>query len=153
MINLILSFFFFWLLVLTLFFLKLRNHYYYLTSKTRKQTLDEILEELIKSDKKLQNNIESLKRQLSDIIEKSKYHFQKFAIVRFNPFERVGGEQSFVIALLDEQENGYTLNFIYTKDGLRVYPKEIINGKGVNIDLSDEEREAIKQSKKIKVNF
>jgi hypothetical protein len=110
--------------------------------------LDEIVEELLKTEQKNQHEIETLKKQLSDIIEKSKYHFQKFGIVRFNPFERVGGEQSFVIALLDEKENGYTLNFIYTKDGLRVYPKEVVNGKGINIDLSDEEKEAIRQSKK-----
>ncbi|MGB9707236.1 MAG: DUF4446 family protein [Microgenomates group bacterium] len=151
MINLILTFFFFWLLVLTLFFIKLKNHYLHLTTKTRKETLDEILEELLKNEQIIQNNLESLKKQLSDIIEKSKYHFQRYGIVRFNPFERVAGEQSFVIALLDKEENGYTLNFIYTKEGLRVYPKEIIKGQGVNIELSEEEKKAIKQSK-IKVN-
>jgi hypothetical protein len=148
MINLVLTFFFFWLLVLTLFFIKIRNHYLYLTSKTEKETLDEILEKLLKDEEEIKNNLETLKKQVFDIIEKSKYHFQKFGIVRFNPFDRVGGEQSFVIALLDNEENGYTLNFIYTKEGLRVYPKEIIKGKGAKFELSEEEKEAIKQAKK-----
>lgn len=150
--NLILTFFFFWLLVLTLYFLKLRQHYFYLTSKTKKETLDEILEKLLKDDEIFSNELSLIKKEIGRISENSKYYFQKYGLVRFNPFERVGGEQSFVIAFLDKEDNGLTINFIYTKEGLRIYPKEVRLGKGVNFELSQEEKEAIKNSKKIKVD-
>lgn len=150
--NLILTFFFFWLLVLTLYFLKLRQHYFYLTSKTKKETLDEILEKLLKDDEIFSNELSLIKKEIGRISENSKYYLQKYGLVRFNPFERVGGEQSFVIAFLDKEDNGLTINFIYTKEGLRIYPKEVRLGKGVNFELSQEEKEAIKNSKKIKVD-
>lgn len=146
--NLILTIFFFWLLVLTLYFLKLRQHYYYLTSKTQKDTLDEILEKILKEDEEFKKEIDFLKNELNKLINSSRYHFQKYGLVRFNPFDRSGGDQSFVIAFLDEKDNGLTVNFIYTKEGLRVYTKEIREGRGVNFELSEEEKEAIKKSRK-----
>ncbi len=80
------------------------------------------------------------------MIEESKYYFYKIGMVRFNPFERSGGEQSFVIAVLDKQNNGLVINFIYTRDGLRTYSKKVKNGKGQEYDLSEEEQKAIEKS-------
>lgn len=151
--NLILTIFFFWLLVLTLHFLKLRQHYYYLTSKTQKDTLDEILEKILKEDEEFKKEIDFLKNELNKLINSSRYHFQKYGLVRFNPFDRSGGDQSFVIAFLDEKDNGLTVNFIYTKEGLRVYTKEVREGRGVNFELSEEEKEAIKKSRKNSVKI
>ena len=73
-------------------------------------------------------------------------HFQKIGLVRFNPFERVGGEQSFVIALLNNLNSGLVINFIYTREGLRTYIKKIREGKGEKYNLSNEEQEAVKKS-------
>lgn len=136
-----------WLIVLSFVVFKLRNHYYNLISKTRKDKLDEILDSLLEQDKKNYNEIEIIKKEFKNQIQLSKLHLHKVGLIRFNPFDRAGGEQSFVIAFLDSEDNGIILNFIYTRDGLRVYTKKVTKGKGEEYDLSDEEKKAIEKSR------
>ncbi len=121
---------FFWLLILSWALWQIRGY-------IRKNRI------LGSGDVKLQKDIEQIRKELNREIEKSKFYLQKIGLVRFNPFERMGGEQSFIVALLDEQNNGITANFIYTRDGLRVYTKKVKAGKGQEYDLSDEEKKAI----------
>jgi len=135
-----------WLVVLSVIVFKLKNHYYNLISSTKKEKLDDILDWLIKTDKKNEIEIIELKKQLEQEISLSKLHIQKIGLVRFNPFERLGGEQSFVVALSDQEKNGLLLNFIYTKEGLRVYTKRVKKGKGEEYELSVEEQKAMERS-------
>ncbi|MGB9883493.1 MAG: DUF4446 family protein [Microgenomates group bacterium] len=136
----------FWLAGLTYFFLKLRNHYYRLISSSKKQNLDDILDWLLNNDKKNDQEIKLLKQKLEEEIKKSNFYFKKIGLVRFNPFSGGANDQSFVLALLDNLNNGIILNFIYTKEGLRVYTKRVNQGKGVEYQLSDEEKKAIENS-------
>jgi len=135
-----------WLIFLSYIVFKLRNHYYNLISKTKKEKLDEILDLLLSEDKKLTSEIEMIKTALEKQINLSRLHLQKVGLIRFNPFERTGGDQSFVAAFLDRENNGIILNFIYTRDGLRVYTKKVKKGKGEEYDLSEEEKKAIEKS-------
>jgi len=144
--NIILSFFFFWIFALTLIILKLKSHYYNLISRTKKSNIDEILDKIIFDNEKINKEIESLKNRLNQQIDQSKFYLQKIGLVRFDPFERMAGEQSFVLALLDKEDNGIVINFINTKEGLRVYTKRIKSKQGVDIELSQEEKEAIKNA-------
>ena len=138
--------FFIWLLVLTVVFFKLRNHYYHLISTTKKDRLDDILDSLIEHDGQINHEIESVKKKMEAEIAASKLHLQKIGLVRFNPFESRGGEQSFVISMLDIENSGIILNFIYTREGLRVYTKRVKKGRGVEYELSGEEEKAIEKS-------
>jgi hypothetical protein len=81
-------------------------------------------------------------KNLEDISEKT---IQKTGIVRFNPFNDMGGNQSFVIALLDDKNNGFVISSLFVKEGNRVYAKAIKDGKSDHI-LSDEEKEALKRA-------
>ena len=145
-IYLVGAIFFVWLIFLSMTVLKIKSHYEKLIIRTRKESIDEILDVLLDNQKKLAEENIGIKKELKEQILSSRLHIQKIGLVRFNPFERMGGEQSFIIALLDKEENGLTLNFIYTKEGLRVYTKKIKNGKGDEYDLSEEEKKAIEQS-------
>ncbi len=137
---------FIWLLVLTFIFVKLRNHYYNLISTTKKERLDDILDSLISGEKILKAEVDELKKRLDIEVKKSNLHLQKIGLVRFNPFGTVGGEQSFVAAFVDQENSGIVLNFIYTKEGLRVYTKRVKKGVGVEYELSKEEEKAIEKS-------
>lgn len=134
--------FFLWILILTFIVFKLRNHYYNLTSGTKKEKLDDMLESLMAGEKKMGNELQLLKKQVEEETKSSQLHLQKVALVRFNAFERAGGNESFVVCLLDNYKNGIIFNFIYTKDGLRVYTKRIREGRGVEYELSKEEEKA-----------
>lgn len=83
---------------------------------------------------------------LEDISEKT---FQKLGVVRFNPFNNLGGNQSFVIALLDKNNNGFVISSLFIKEGNRVYTKAVKNGKSEHA-LSDEEKLAIEKAIKQK---
>ncbi|MCS6956799.1 MAG: DUF4446 family protein [Patescibacteria group bacterium] len=146
--NFINFIFFTWLFLLSYFLLKTRNHYNNLVSKTRKEKLEEILNVLLEKNVKISSEVDLLKKELKNQIDFSRNYFQKIGILRYDPFYKEGSKQSFVISLLDANDNGIILNFIYTREGLRIYPKKVKNGKGEEYELSDEEKKVIEISKK-----
>ena len=66
-------------------------------------------------------------------------------LVRFNPFEETGGNQSFALALLDADGDGWVLSSLHARSGTRVYAKAIVGGRS-DTGLSEEETTAIKQA-------
>lgn len=138
---------FLWLIVLTILLLKVKKHYNSLIGHTGKRTLDTILDEIITQDKHFAQEITTLKKGLEEVGTQAEFHFQKIGLVRFNPFERQGGEQSFILSFLDKKNNGIIVNFLYTKEGVRVYSKRITEGKSDDYELSKEEKEAIINAK------
>jgi hypothetical protein len=66
-------------------------------------------------------------------------------LVRFNPFGEVGGDQSFSIALLDSDHNGFVITSHYAREASRIYAKPVKNGKSTYA-LSEEEKGAIKEA-------
>ncbi len=71
--------------------------------------------------------------------------FQRVGLVRFNPFEDTGGNQSFALALLDADGNGWVLSSLHARNGTRLYAKAIRGGRSDGA-LSDEETAALKQA-------
>ncbi|MEO8570271.1 MAG: DUF4446 family protein [Chloroflexota bacterium] len=71
--------------------------------------------------------------------------FQRIGLVRYNPFEETGGNQSFALALLDAAGNGWVLSSLHARSGTRVYAKGIKAGRA-DAALSDEETAAIQQA-------
>lgn len=145
-IYIIYSLFFVWLLILSYILFKTRKHYFNLISKTGKNKIDDILDSLVEEGRKTGTEVAEIKKELYDTISKTNFFIKKIGIVRYNPFGRVGNDQSFVLSLLDNENNGVLINFIYTSDGLRVYTKRTDKGKGKDYQLSEEEEKAIKES-------
>jgi len=145
-IYIVLALFLIWLAILTSLILKTKAHYNNLISNTRKHKIDEILDELLMVDKKTKEELEIVKKKLQEEIKTSTLHIQKVGLVRFNPFEKTGGEKSFVVTFLNYENSGIIINFMHTRDGLRVYSKKVKNGKSEEFDLSEEERRAIEKS-------
>lgn len=96
--------------------------------------------------------VEALNKEIQKTEDRVKYlegiakiSFQKVGIIRFNPFRNFGGDQSFVIALLDGKNNGFVMSSIFTEQGSRIYSKSVVGGKSRHT-LSKEEEEAIKKA-------
>jgi hypothetical protein len=66
-------------------------------------------------------------------------------LYKFNPFNNTGGEQSFVLTLLDGHKNGIVLTVLNGRGMTRFYAKKIENGTSEQL-LSDEEKQCIKNS-------
>lgn len=138
--------FFIWLVILSYLLYKTRHHYSKLIKRTKGQKIDEILDAILENDASLQKDLLTIKKEIKHITDESNFYFHKIGLVRFNPFGRTSGDQSFILAFLDKENRGITLNFIYTHEGIRVYAKKVKDGKGEEYDLSDEEERAIKQA-------
>ena len=54
--------------------------------------------------------------------------FSRVGLVRYNPFEETGGNQSFALALLDANGDGWVLSSLHARSGTRVYAKAIARG-------------------------
>ena len=67
----------------------------------------------------------------------------KINVTRYNPFEDIGGDQSFILVLLDKDNSGLLLTSLHHRSFSRIYAKPIKNGQGDNITLSKEEKSAI----------
>ena len=67
----------------------------------------------------------------------------KIGISRFNPFDDIGGDQSFILTILDKNNSGALITSLHNRDLTRIYAKPIKNGVGENITLSKEEKSAI----------
>jgi hypothetical protein len=70
------------------------------------------------------------------------YLLQHIGVVRFNPFPDKGGDQSFVVAILDDHSDGVVLSGLHSRVDSRVYAKPIARGQS-NYTLTGEEKEAI----------
>lgn len=69
----------------------------------------------------------------------------RFSLVKFNPFQDTGGEQSFVVSLLDPGGSGILLTSLNGRGISRLYAKRVVAGKP-EVELSTEEKQALSQA-------
>jgi Protein of unknown function (DUF4446) len=65
------------------------------------------------------------------------------ALVRYDAYNELSGQQSMSIALLDDERSGIVLSCIHHRDQARVYGKQVHAGRG-ELELSPEEAEAVR---------
>ena len=98
------------------------------------------------------DKVDGMARGLADVSARtatlereSRRAFQRVGLVRYNPFEETGGNQSFALALLDADGNGWVLSSLHARSGTRIYAKTITAGRS-EAALSTEEADAIRQA-------
>lgn len=111
----------------------------------KKQKQPENLKEVVSKLQDINIKLEKFEKGLEVLKEKNKNTFQKMAILRFNPFNEMGGNQSFSLAILDENNNGIVITSLFAKEGNRVYGKPIKNGLS-EYPLSEEEKKVIEKA-------
>jgi len=81
-----------------------------------------------------------------DLLESiAKISVQKVGFLRFNPFQDTGGDQSFILTMLDKENNGVIVSSLYSREGTRLYAKEISAGKSRH-PLSAEEKKVLEET-------
>lgn len=132
--------------ILSYFYYRIITHYRKLISITNKDNFQAIVQELLAHEKESKKDIVNLQKRCDTIELDSALHIQKVGMVRFNPFEDTGGNQSFILALLDAHDTGVTIAGLYSRAGTRWYARKVVAGKGLEHELSDFEKKAIKQA-------
>ncbi|MBU2028596.1 DUF4446 family protein [Patescibacteria group bacterium] len=108
------------------------------------KSLEETVIEQAKNLKVLDKDIHELYNISNQINILALRSLHKVGMVRFNPFNDMGGDQSFAMALLNGKNNGLVISSLYTKDGTRVFSKAVKAGEAEKHPLTKEEEEAIK---------
>ncbi|CAN5768700.1 hypothetical protein BH24CHL8_BH24CHL8_03470 [soil metagenome] len=70
---------------------------------------------------------------------------QHVGVVRYNPFDDTGSNQSFALALVDDEGNGVIISSLHSRQQTRVYLKDIVRGQS-EAPLSGEETEALRRA-------
>ncbi len=102
-------------------------------------------EDIMKYVYGLEKEIEKLQKETEALRQTLRAAVTKIGMVRFNPFREIGGDQSFSLSLLDEENNGIVMTSHYAIENQRVYAKPIREGKS-DYTLSKEEREAVESA-------
>lgn len=132
------------LVFIVLFFLMRRRLNLFLKGKNG-QSLEDIIGQSFSDIRKLSGGMEHVSIELEKQGKMMNATIKKVGIVRFNPFNNTGGDQSFAIALLDSNNSGIVLSSLYLREGTRIYAKPVGNLKST-YPLSKEEEEAIKKA-------
>jgi hypothetical protein len=117
--------------------------------KFKKEKEPENIQEILSSFRDLKNDFQKISSELEKLKKRSELAIQKTSMIRFNPYKDTGGNQSFSIALLDENNNGFIITSLYYREGNRVYAKPVSNGSS-EYSLSKEEETALNKAKNIK---
>ena len=105
-------------------------------------SLEDEINELIEDNRYLKENTENNKKDISNLYRKLESAYQKIGLVKYDAFNQMGGQLSFSLALLDENNNGFIINSVHSTEGCYSYTKEIKNGISA-LSLGKEEEEAL----------
>lgn len=105
--------------------------------------VDELLESYSKKFQTIDGKLDKTFTELQYHSTILNYTLHKVAIKRFNPFADMGGDTSFTVALLNNENSGIVITYIATREqGGRSYAKPIEKGRA-NQQLSEEETEVL----------
>lgn len=136
------------LILIILVIVQMRN-----TSKLKKRldkfllgkdglSLEQDIIGLFEDNKFLKNDVEKNKKDVRYLYKKMESTFQKVGLVKYDAFNQMGGQLSFCLAMLDENNNGFILNSVHSTEGCYFYSKDIKNGE-CSLSLGTEESEAL----------
>lgn len=128
---------------------KFLHSYQKLTSNNDKKSLVEILNDVLSNEKKIKKDIDGLYKKCDTLEMEGTLHVQKIGLSRFNPFKDTGGDQSFILTLLNAQDTGVVVSSLHSRTGTRWYAKKVVRGKGIEYDLSKDEEKAVENAKVI----
>jgi len=117
-----------------------------LVHHSKGENLDSSLSELINIIDQYSKDQQQVVKRIDELNQDAKFHLQKVKIVRYNPFGDTGGDQSFVLTLLDSTQNGVVLTSLHSRGQTRWYAKNVKAGKGIEHELSKEEINALKET-------
>jgi hypothetical protein len=96
------------------------------------------------------DRVERLAQQLAATVQRletaetnAQKAVQRIGVVRFNPFEDTGSNQSFVLAMLDARGDGFVLSTLHSRQATRMFLKAVSAGKADSA-VSAEEAEALR---------
>jgi hypothetical protein len=114
-----------------------------LTRGSDERSLEAILEAHLARVHEVVRDLDDVEARTAILERDLKRAYSRVGLVRFNPFEDTGGNQSFALALLDVEGDGFVVSSLHARNMTRVYAKAVARGKA-EAALSSEEAEALR---------
>jgi hypothetical protein len=122
---------------------RLRRRLDGITRGAEGMSLDAVLDAHVSKVYAVARELDELSARSAVLEAAGRRAIQRVGLVRFNPFEDTGGNQSFALALTDAAGDGFVVSSLHSRTGTRVYAKAITAGRADGA-LSDEETEALR---------
>ena len=106
------------------------------------KTLEESMKERYTDLESVVKVVKQNRLDIRELNRKMDRNYQKIGVVKYDAFNEMGGKLSFVLALLDNRNNGFILNAMHSREGCYTYVKEIVKGESF-VELAEEEAEAL----------
>lgn len=106
------------------------------------KSLEKDIIDLFEDNQLIKNSAERNKKDIRILYKNMESAYQKMGLVKYDAFSQMGGQLSFCLALLNENNNGFIINSVHSTEGCYSYTKEIKNGQS-DISLGKEEAEAM----------
>ncbi len=137
-----------WVGILTFLYIKAVRHYQKLTAGVTKENLMKVLEEHFTRIEGLEESASIIKKDIEGIKEEDSTHIQRVGLLRFNPFDDTGGNQSFALSLLDDHGDGVVISSLHSRETTRIYGKPVRNFTEGAFEFSAEEKQAVEAAQK-----
>lgn len=105
-------------------------------------SLEQDIIALFEYNKFLKINCDKNKKDIHTLYKRMETAYQKMGLVKYDAFRQMGGQLSFSLALLNENNDGFIINSVHSTDGCYSYTKEVIAGE-CSITLGKEEEKAL----------
>lgn len=136
-----------WLIFLELRYQRLAGSFRMLMSGRGGVDLETILLDYVARMDRTEQISQMVEQHLRQMETRMPYLIQHVGIVRFNPFADKGGDQSFVIAILDDHTDGVVFSGLHSRTNVLVYAKPVVGGTST-YTLTSEEKDAIARAMK-----
>ena len=124
---------------------KLQKSYNVFMQGKNGKTLEKRFFKKFKELKEVRELAESNEKNIKNIYKMMEGHYQKVGIVKYDAFHEMGGNLSFVLTMLDENDNGWIFNAMHSREGCYTYIKEIVKGESY-IELAEEESKCLEKA-------
>ena len=114
----------------------------YLTQGADGESLEGVLASHLDTVVRVGREVDEMAARTAMLEAGARMHFGRLGLVRFNPFEDTGGNQSFALAMLDANNDGFVLSSLHSRTGTRVYSKAIFGAECETL-LGAEEAQAV----------
>ena len=125
---------------------KKKYDYFMGANRRPSANLEMKIQDYYETSKRIEEKYSKLLDMVTDMDKTDKTKIQKVGLIRYNPFDEMGGNLCFALALLDGHDNGVVLNGIHSRTGSFTYAKPIEMGVSTYM-LSEEEIKAVEMAK------
>ncbi len=105
----------------------------------------DLTNDLLQRMMRAETKIEVIEPRLAAAEAIGQMSVQKVGFLRFNPFQDTGGDNSFIIVMLDSADSGFILSSLYRREGTQIFAKAVERGAAKQ-KLSDEEQSVLEDT-------